>query len=94
MAYATLILFRRVTHFTTSMIIDTDVTNLIAEADRAVIRLTTTEVYLEQLEGNIDGTNVDFKTACKPIADKDEDGTVDGNDVSVFYATYVDVPNW
>lgn len=94
MAYATLALLRSLTNFTVSEITDTEVNNLIADADRAVIRLTTTEVYLERLEGNVDGTNVDFRTARKPIADKDADSSVDGDDVTVFYATFDSVTNW
>lgn len=56
--------------------------------------MTTTEVYLEQLEGNIDGANVDFRTNFRPIADKDASGTVDGDDVTIFYATYDSVTNY
>lgn len=94
MAYATLEAFRRNTHFTVADISDTDVSAMIPDADRAIVRLTTTEVYLEQLEGNIDGSNVDFRTKYKPIADSDASGTTDGDDVSVYYATYDDVTNW
>lgn len=94
MAYSSLAQFRSVTNFTTSEILNDEVTALIADADRAVVRLTTTEVYLEQLEGNVDGVNVDFRTRFRPIADKDADGSVDGDDVSIFYATYDSVTNW
>ncbi len=94
MAYATLALFRSLTNFTISEISDTEVTALIADADRAVIRLTTTEVYLERLRGNVDGTNVDFKTRFRPIADKDADSSVDGSDVTVYYATFDSVTNY
>jgi len=93
-AYATTVLFRRVTHFSVSDISDTDLGNLIAEADRAIVRLTTTEVWLEELEGNIDGSNVDFRTKHIPIADSDASGTIDGSDVSVYYATYDDTTGW
>lgn len=94
MAWATLVLLRRVTHFTTSNIIDTDVTNLIAEADRAVMRLTTSEVWLEKLDGTIDGTNTDFRTKYSPIADFNVDGSIDGSDVTVYYATFDDTTGW
>lgn len=94
MAYSTLVLFRRLTHFTTSFISDTDVNNLIPEADRNVVRLTTTEVWLEELTGNIDGSNVDFQTNYVPIADLDASKVVDGSDVTVYYATYDSVTNW
>ncbi len=94
MAYATLAKFRAVTNFTVSEILDVDVTALIADADRAVVRLTTTEFYLERLEGNIDGTNVDFRTRFRPLADTDASGTVDGSDVTVFYATFDSVTNY
>ena len=94
MAYSTLVQFRSVTNFTKSEIEDNDVTALIADADRAVVRLTTTEVYLEELSGNVDGSNVDFRTRYRPIADKDADGSVDGDDISVFYATFDSVTNY
>ena len=94
MAYATLVLFRQMTHFTTSHISDTDINNLIAEADRNVVRLTTTEVWLEELIGNIDGTNVDFRTKYRPIADATASGTVVAADVTVYYATYDATTNW
>lgn len=94
MAYASLQQFRSLTNFTTSEIIDTDVTALIADADRAVVRLTTTEVYLEELEGNVDDVNVDFRTLKRPIADTNASGSVTTSDVKVFYATYDPVTNW
>ncbi len=94
MAYATLSQFRLVTHFTTSEISDADVNSLIADADRAVVRLTTTEVYLEQLEGSVDSSNTDFRTKYKPIADTTASGTVVTGDVSVYYATYDDTTNF
>jgi len=94
MAYATSAQFRRVSNFTTKEISDTDITDLIADADRAIVRLTTTEIYLEQLEGDIDGNNTDFKTKHSPIADADADSDVDGDDVTVYYATYDDTTNW
>jgi hypothetical protein len=94
MAYATLDQFRSVTNFTISEISDAEVTALIADADRNVVRLTTTEVYLERLWGNVDGTNVDFKTRFAPIADKNADGSVDGDDITVYYATFDSVTNW
>ncbi len=94
MAYATSVLFRRLTHFSVSDISDTDVTNLIAEADRAITRMTTTEVWLEQLDGTIDGSNVDFRTKYIPIADADASGAIDGDDVTVYYATYDATTGW
>ena len=94
MAYATLAKFRAVTNFTVSEILDADVTALIADSDRAVVRLTTTEIYLERLEGNVDGSNVDFRTRFRPIADTDASGTVDGDDVTVYYATIDSVTSY
>ncbi len=94
MAYATTAKFRLMTNFDETDINDTDVGNMIADADRAVVRLTTTEVYLEQLRGNIDGTNVDFKTEFNPIAEADADGSVDGDDVTVYYSTFDSVTNY
>jgi len=83
-----------VTHFTASDISNTDVTALITEADRNVVRLTTTDVWLEELDGNIDGTNVDFRKKNIPIADADSSGSVDGDDVKIYYATFDDTTGW
>ncbi len=94
MAYSTTVKFRLMTNFTDVEINDTDLGNMIADADRAIVRLTTTEVYLERLEGSVDGSNVDFRTKYKPIADSDASGSVDGSDVTVYYATYDDTTNW
>ncbi len=94
MAWATSVLFRRMTHFSTSDVSDADITNLITEADRNVVRLTTTEVWLEELDGSIDGTNVDFRTKHIPIADATASGTVVAADVTVYYTTYDDTTSW
>jgi len=94
MGFASLTQFRSVTNFTISEISDDEVNDLLSDADRALIRLSTTEVYLEKLEGNIDGSNVDFKTKFSPLADSDASGSVDKDDVTVYYATYDSVTNW
>ncbi len=87
-------MFRRITHFSVSDISDTDITNLIAEADRAVMRLSTTEVWLEELDGSVDGSNTDFRTKYVPIADTNVDGNVDEDDVTIYYATFDSVTGW
>lgn len=94
MAYATLSQFRSVTNFKSTDISDNEVNAMVADADRAIVRLTTTEVYLEQLTGNVDGTNVDFRTSHRPLADLDASGSVTADDVKIFYATFDSVTNW
>jgi len=88
LAYATLAKFRTISHFSVSEISDADVSSLIAEADRAVMRMATIEVVDEKLSGEIDGSNTLFTTAHTPIADVDLDKSVDGNDVTVYLVDY------
>jgi len=88
MAYSTLAQLRILSHFTPAEIADADVTALIAEADRAVLRLATIEVYNERLSGGIDGSNVLFTTKNKPLADTDFDSDVDADDVTVYLVDY------
>lgn len=88
MAYSSLPAFRSLTHFTESEIPDSEVSALIPEADRAILRLATIEVYDEQLTGDIDGVNKLFMTKHKPIADTDFDSDVDSSDVSVWLVDY------
>lgn len=93
MAYATLAKLRSVSHFSTAEISDTDVDALIADADRAVLRLATIEVYDEKLDGSIDGSNVLFTTQHKPIADIDFDEDVDADDVTIYLVDLNDEEN-
>lgn len=88
MAYATLAKLRSVSHFSTAEISDTDVSALIADADRAVLRLATISFYDEKLSGAIDGVNVLFTTKYKPIADVDCDSSVTDADVTVYLVAY------
>lgn len=93
MAYATLAKLRSVSHFSTAEISDTDVTALIGDADRAVLRLATIEVYDEKMSGSIDGSNKLFTTQHKPIADIDFDEDVDVDDVTIYLVDLDDEEN-
>lgn len=86
--YATLAALRLVSHFLKADISDADVNSLISEADRAILRLATLEVYDEELSGDIDGSNKIFTTEHKPIADIDFDKDVDKDDVTVYLVDY------
>ncbi len=88
MAYATLAKLRVLTHFTVAEISDADVTALIAEADRGIVKLATIESYNEKLSGDIDSSNVLFTTKNKPIADTNFDSSVDEDDVTVYLLSY------
>jgi len=88
MGYSSLSKLRLLTHFTTAEISDADVQSLMPEADRAILRLATVEVYDEKLSGDIDGSNTKFTTAHKPIADTDFDSDVDADDVTVYLVDY------
>lgn len=91
--YATLSQLRLVSHFTPADIADSDVNSLIADADRAILRFATIEVYDEKLTGDIDGSNKIFTTQHKPIADIDFDKDVDKDDVTVYLVDYDDEEN-
>lgn len=86
--YATLAQLRLVSHFMKADISDSDVNSLIHDADRAILRLATNEVYNEELAGDIDGSNKIFTTMHKPIADIDFDKDVDKDDVTVYLVDY------
>jgi hypothetical protein len=86
--YATLAQLRLVSHFMKADISDSDVNSLIYDADRAILRLATNEVYNEELAGDIDGSNKIFTTMHKPIADIDFDKDVDKDDVTVYLVDY------
>ena len=91
--YCTLARMRSITHFKEVEISDSDVNLFIPDADRAILRLATIEVYDEKLKGDIDGSNVLFTTEHKLIADIDFDADVDGDDVTVNRVAYDDEEN-
>jgi hypothetical protein len=91
--YATLAQLRIITQFTAADISDADVNDLVPKADRAILRLATIEVYDEELEGAIDGSNKIFTTAHGQIADTDFDKDVDKDDVTVYLVDYDDEGN-
>lgn len=66
----------------TSVISDADVTTNIGHADREIRKRVFAYNYDERLQGSIDGTNKEFKTKYKPIADGDMDQDVDSSDVT------------
>lgn len=91
--YSTLSRLRAITHFSKNEISDADVNLFIPDADRAIMRLATIEVYDEELEGDIDGSNTLFTTKHALIADIDFDDDVDGDDVVVNRVAYDDEEN-
>lgn len=88
MSYSSLVGLRLISHFTVAEISDADVTALIAEADRGIVKLATVESYNEKLSGHIDGSNKIFTAKHKPIADIDLDSEVDKDDVSIYLISY------
>lgn len=91
--YATLLGLRLVSHFTEADISDSDVNSLISDADRAILKLATIEIYDEELEGGIDGVNKIFTTEHKPIADINFDKTITKDDVTVYLVVNDDEGN-
>ena len=86
--YATLARLRSIAHFTEAEISDSDVNLFIPDADRGILRMATIEVYDEELDGDIDGSNMIFTTEHKPIADIDFDKDIDKDDVVVYLKDY------
>lgn len=69
----------------TTVISDADVNDHLVSADREMRRLVFVHHYDEILEGNINGTNREFRVKHGPIADGDMDGNVDDTgDVTAF----------
>lgn len=88
MAYASEAAFRIVTNFGVEDISVLDLAPLIGEADDAILRLATIEVYDEKLSGDCDGSNVLFTTKHKPIADTGFNESVTAADVTVYLVDY------
>lgn len=85
--YANLEKFRQLVPFKKGDVSDEDLNAMIPFADKAVMRMATTEVYDEKLTGAIDGSNTIFTTAFKPIADRGLDRQISAEDVTVLLAT-------
>lgn len=91
--YSTLSRLRSISHYSKNEISDSDVNLFIPDADRAIMRLATIEIYDEKLAGSIDGSNTLFTTQHTPIADIDFDSDVDADDVVVNRVAYDDEQN-
>ena len=69
MGYASISLYRKLTNQNKSIISDDVLNSILPIADRLVNKSIATKVALEQLDGQIDGSNKDFRTAFAPICD-------------------------
>ncbi len=69
MAYASISTFRKLTNINKDIISDNVLNAILPIADRLINKLIATSVKLEQLEGNINGSNKIFYTKNAPIAD-------------------------
>lgn len=69
MGYATISLFRKLTNQTKEFVSDDILGSILPLADRLVNKLISTRIALEILDGNIDGSNKDFRTKFAPICD-------------------------
>jgi len=96
MAYTTVNKVRLLTNLSTSDISDEDVTNLIAEATKELNRLINVKVVREEVlyideyrQNKIDGNNTTYYVKNwkgKYLADMDNDGDVDTDDIEVIIA--------
>jgi len=69
MGYATISLFRQLTNIKKELISDNELSAIFPIANRLVNKQISTPIVKENLSGNINGTNKDFKTAHAPICD-------------------------
>lgn len=69
MGYASISLFRNLTNQKEEVVSDDTLLSLFPIANRLINKLISTPVKLEQLEGNINGSNKIFYTQHAPIAD-------------------------
>ncbi len=69
MAYASISLFRNLTNIKKELITDNILNSIFPIADRLINKMLATQVHLERLDGQIDGSNKDFRTSHAPIAD-------------------------
>ena len=84
MAWATTTQIRLISGLSTTDISDANVTSIITLADREVAKYVFEYHYAQALEGVQNGSNTLFQTPFKPIGDKDQSGTIDDDDVSVY----------
>ncbi len=89
MGYSSISLFRKLTNQNQTVISDSVLNAIIPIADRLVNKLISTRVALEKLDGQIDGSNKDFRTRFAPIADTTMKNvtTVDDCDTADFTAS-------
>ncbi len=89
MGYASISLFRSLTNQTKNVLSDAVLRSIIPIADRLTMRMISTRVNLEKLDGKIDGSNKDFRTRFAPICDTTLKNvtTVDDCDTADFTAS-------
>ncbi len=86
--------FRKVTHFSKDYISDGDLNFLLNRATDSVKKVISSLTWLEKTEGDIDGSNKEFKVKNTPIADANLDKSYNTEDVDVFFAKYDDSTNF
>jgi len=69
MGYATISQFRTLTNLNKSIVNDPTLKSIFLIADRLINKLISTQVYEEQLDGDIDGSNKYYYTSKRPICD-------------------------
>jgi len=79
--------FRALTNFKESEVSDYDFFQMRPKACRAVLDKVAVRVKFEKLSGTIDGSNKEFQTSHKPIADSSLDELYNSADVEVYEAS-------
>ncbi len=94
MPYVTASEVRALIPLTTSDISDADLNTLITHATRRLNQEILTHVFEEKVlaidderENKINGSNTTYYTRNKPLADLDDDGDVDTDDITVYQFT-------
>ena len=83
-SYLTVEDFREKTLLGKGEVSDRDIEQIVPEVNRAILDDIAERVNFEDLDGTIDASNTEFKTAHKPIADSDLSQVEDIADVDIY----------
>ncbi len=93
MGFTTIENFRHYTGIQEKDLEDNDIMMILDEADKFTVNQIIVKIFDEELEGTINGSNMEFTTKFKPIADITRDKTINSEDVTVHGKYYTDDEN-